>query len=111
VTYTPYPPTLLSAHLLASVPPAAVEETAWDILLALHMDRRQELGLVQLSSRASVSKTVLDSWLATLEERALITGVPHRWTGELIAALTARGRTLLDDYFSATGHLQASAHH
>ena len=111
MNHVPYPATLLTSLPLVSVPPPAVEEAAWDILLALHTDRRHELGLTQLASRASISKTVLDIWLAQLEERELITGVPHRWTGELIAALTARGRELLDHYFSATADLQVGAHH
>ncbi|MDB5673612.1 MAG: hypothetical protein JWM65_594, partial [Sphingomonas bacterium] len=111
VNHAPYPERLLTSPLLTSVLPATVEETAWDILLALHADRRQELSLAQLSSRASVSKTVLDMWLANLEERDFITGALHRWTGELIAALTARGRNLLDQYLSVSANLRVGAHH
>jgi hypothetical protein len=111
VNHAPYPERLLTSPLLASVPPATAEEAAWDILLALHADRRQELSLERLSSRASLSKTVLDRWLANLKERDFITGAPHRWTGEPIAALTARGRNLLDQYLSVSANLRVGARH
>jgi DNA-binding PadR family transcriptional regulator len=52
----------------------------------------------------------MDRWLAALEERKLITGVRHPSTDELLAALTDKGRELLDRYFSATNELQVAAH-
>lgn len=106
-----YPAKLQASPLFASVPPTTVDETAWDILLALHADQRREISLAQLSSMASVRMTVLETWLATLEARDLITGAAHCRTGELVATLTARGRELLDCYLSATGDLQVSAYH
>ena len=109
--YAPYLATLQTSPLFVSVPPTNVEETAWDILLALHADRRRELSLAQLSSIASVPMAVLESWLDNLEGRELITGAAHCRTGELVAALTIRGREMLDCYLSATGDLQVGAHH
>ena len=93
------------------LPPAAVEETAWDILLALHSDRRCELGLAKLARLVSVSQPVVDRWLARLEERKLITGAMHGPTHEIRAVLTAAGRELLDRYWSATNGLQVCAPH
>ena len=93
------------------VPPATLEETGWDILLALHRDRYCDLTLQKLASVVSASQAVLTRWLATLEQRELITGTPHRSTGEILAVLTRPGRELLDRYFSATADLQAGAHH
>jgi len=89
------------------VPPATVEETGWDILLALHSD---PLGLPRLASIVSVCPAVVDRWLAALEERKLITDARHPSTDELLAVLTEKGRELLDRYFSATNDLQVGAH-
>lgn len=94
----------------AFLPPAIMEETPWDILLALHSDRRCELSLVKLASLVSVTQPVLDRWLAGLEQRQLITGAKHRFTGELRAILTSAGREMLDRYLSATSVLQAGIH-
>jgi len=94
----------------ATLPPATVEETAWDILLALHTDQRCTLGLDKLARVASVSRPVLDRWLARLEKRCLITGTRHGCTSELRAVLTPAGRDLLDRYWSATSGLQIGAH-
>ena len=90
------------------VPPATVEETGWDILLALH--RHSRVNLLKLASIVSVSDAVIDRWLGALEERRLITGVRHPSTDELLAMLTDKGRELLDRYFSATSDLQVAAH-
>jgi DNA-binding MarR family transcriptional regulator len=95
----------------ASLPPAMVEETGWDILLVLHSDPRCELSLGKLASLASVSATVMHRWLAGLEQRQLITGAKDSFTGELRAVLTSAGRELLDKYLSATSDLQVVTHH
>jgi CTP-dependent riboflavin kinase len=95
----------------ASLPPAMVEETGWDILLVLHPDGRGELSLEKLASLASVSETVMHRWLAGLEQRKLITGAKDSLTGELRALLTRAGRELLDKYLSATSDLQVGTHH
>ena len=88
------------------VPPATIEETAWDILLALHRDRHCDLTLQKLASIVSAREAEMLQWLASLEQRGLITGTKHRASGELLAKLTARGREILDRYFSATSELQ-----
>ena len=92
-------------------PPATVEETAWDILLALHSDQSCELGLDKLARMVSVRQPVLDHKLALLEQRQLITDVRDSFTGELRAVLTLAGRRLLDRYLSATSDLQVGACH
>ena len=92
------------------VPPAALEESSWDILLALHRDRHCDLTLQKLASVVSLREVEMLRWLASLEQRGLISGAKHRATGELLAMLTAKGRDLLDRYFSATSDLQVGAH-
>ena len=93
------------------LPPATVEETAWDILLALHSDRSRGLGLDRLARLVSVPQPVVDRWLALLEQRGLITGTRHGHTDDVRAVLTPAGRELLDLYWSATSGLQVGAHH
>jgi DNA-binding transcriptional ArsR family regulator len=100
---------LQSSEPLASVPPVMIEETGWDIVLALRSDRRSELSLARLASIVSIPQRVLEQWLARLEERKLITGAAHRWTGELLAILTPTGRALLDRYLAATSDLRIGA--
>ncbi len=95
----------------ALLPPPTVEETVWDILLALHSDQRCELSLDKLASMTSVPPPVLKRWLATLEERQLISGVTNEVTREVRAILTGTGRALIDRYLSATNDLQLGASH
>jgi hypothetical protein len=95
----------------ATLPPAMVEETGWDILLALHSDRHTELSLDKLASMISVPSQALKSWLGALEERELITGAADGLTGEVRACLTSAGRDLLDRYLSATSGLQIGTTH
>ena len=95
----------------AFLPPALVDETGWDILLALHSDRRRELGLDKLASLVSAPQQVMSQWLSVLEEQQLVTGDKNVFTGELRAILTKTGRELLDRYLSATSDLQISTHH
>lgn len=92
------------------MPPPTVEETAWDILLALHSDQSCELKLDKLAGLVSVSPPALDRWLERLEQRQLVTGARHRFSGELRAVLTPAGRELLDRYLSAAVGLQVGAH-
>ncbi|HEX4800028.1 MAG TPA: hypothetical protein VFU91_02500 [Sphingomicrobium sp.] len=89
------------------LPPATVEETGWDILLALHSDRHCRLSLEKLASMASVPLGTVERWLGALEERKLITGARHPSTDEVRAVLTDMGRGQLDRYFSAAKVLQA----
>ena len=93
------------------MPPPTVEETAWDILLALHSDRSCELRLDKLARIVSVAPPIVDRWLDVLEQRRLVAGTRHQFSGELRAVLTPAGRELLDRYLSAAADLQAGAHH
>jgi DNA-binding MarR family transcriptional regulator len=93
-----------------SMPPPTVEETAWDILLALHSDRGCELRLDKLARLVSVSPSALYRWLELLERRRLVASATHRFSRELCAALTPAGRELLDRYLSAAADLQVGAH-
>ena len=93
------------------LPPAMIEESAWDILLALRLDRRCDLGLAKLASLVSVTPAALQRGLATLEDRRFITGATHVSSGELRAVLTEPARRLLDTYLSASSDLQVGAHH
>ena len=95
----------------ATLPPAMVEETGWDILLALHSDPRSEHSLEKLASLVSAPPTVINRWLARLEDHNLVTAVRHDVTGELRAVLTRPGRDLLDNYLSAASGLQSGTHH
>ena len=61
------------------LPPAAVEETAWDILLALHSDRGCELGVEQACTSGERAPPILERWLVVLEQRQLVTGTRHRF--------------------------------
>jgi len=100
-----------SPSTVAFLPPAMVEETSWDILLALYWDRRRDLSLDKLASLSSVSGTIIGRWLAGLEQRRLVAGSTDSLTGELRAVLTSAGRELLDRYLSATSDLQVGTHH
>jgi DNA-binding MarR family transcriptional regulator len=88
------------------LPPAPAEEVAWDILLALHSDKRCELSLDKLGSIVSVPLPVLTHWLARLERRQLVAGAQHGSGQELWAVLTPAGRELLNCYLSAMSSLQ-----
>lgn len=101
---------LHSPSATTCLPPATIEETAWDILLALHSDERGELGLDKLARVASVSESVLDRWLVLLEQRKLIAWARHGCTDELRSVLTVAARELLDRYWSATTGLKVGAH-
>jgi DNA-binding MarR family transcriptional regulator len=92
----------------AALPPELVEETGWDILLALHSDKRCELSLDKLAALISVSQAVMSRWLPGLEQRRLITGATDSLTGELRAVLTSVGRELLERYLTAASDLQVS---
>ena len=94
----------------ASLPPPLIEETAWDILLALHSDADCKLSVDRLGSLVSVPQPALNQWLGLLEEHQLITGAKHGFVQELRAVLTAAGRELLDHYLSVTTDLQIGAH-
>jgi len=109
MSFWPNQSRLQSSAPLASVPPVMIEETGWDIVLALHSDKRAELTLTKLASVVSVPQLVLLEWLSRLEDRKLITGRKHPSSGELLAVLTTTGRTLLDRYLSAATDLHLGA--
>jgi predicted AAA+ superfamily ATPase len=88
-----------------------LEETGWDILLALLSDPAGKLNLEKLASLVSVRPITLGSWLSWLEDRRLLAGVVDEVTGEVRAMLTTGGRLLLDRYLSATIELEARTHH
>lgn len=91
------------------LPPPTVEETAWDILLALHSDQGGELRLDKLARLVSVSPSALYRWLERLERRQLVASARHSFSGDLRAILTPAGRALLDRYLSAAADLQVGA--
>lgn len=104
-------PKLSDSVAMASLPPATIEETGWDILLALHSHRERQVNLQKLTSMVSAPEAAMTRWLPALERRELITGSQNRDTGEIFAALTGKAREMLDRYFSATAHLQVGAAH
>ena len=93
------------------LPPTMIEESVWDILLALRSDRGCDLSLAKLASLVSLTPAALQRWLAKLEDRQFITGATHSFTGELRAVLTQPARQLLDRYLSASSDLQVGSHH
>lgn len=95
----------------AILPPSTVDETAWDVLLALYSDPRCEVSLEKLAVIVSLPARTLHEWLAVLEERELISGVANEVTKEVRAVLSSGGRALLDRYLSATSDLRTVARH
>ena len=95
----------------ALLPPALVDETGWDILLALHSERGGLVRLDKLTAVVSASRDVMSRRLSALEEQHLITGCKDTVSGAIRAELTDIGRELLDRYLSATNGLQVTAHH
>lgn len=95
----------------ATLPPAMVEETGWDILLALHSNSQRELDLLRLASMVSVPQSTLHNWLFGLERRQLISGTANKLTGEVRARLTSAASDLLNRYLSAASDLQLGTLH
>ena len=93
----------------ASLPPAMIGETGWDIILALSAEERSLLSLDKLAAMASVPRLALGQWLEWLEERQLIASGRHRLTNEIGAAITRAGRELVENYLLATRSLQRNA--
>ena len=100
----------LRPNVATFMPPPTVEETAWDILLALHSDQGCELKLDKLARLVSVAPSALYRWLELLERRQLVASARHGFSGDLRAVLSPAGRELLDRYLSAAADLQAGAH-
>ena len=99
------------AAAAAVLPPPTIEETGWDILLALYSDPHRELSLEKLGSLVSVHRMIMGRWLSKLEDRHLVTGSKDKFTGELRAILTPDGRDLLARYLSAVSELEAGTQH
>ena len=99
-----------SGSAAAFLPPALIQETGWDILLAVHSDRDCKLSLEKLGCLVSTPQPALNQWLALLERRQLITGSKHGFEQELRAELTPAGREMIDRYLSVTSDLQIAAH-
>ena len=95
----------------AFLPPETVDETGWDILLALRSHAQGNLSLEKLSVMASVPQRILNEWLVLLEDRELIAGEKHEAHDELRPILTPGGRQLLNSYLSAASSLHVGAHH
>ena len=102
---------VLHVTATASLAPPNLSETAWDILLALHSDRRRKLSLGKLGALISTPQMKLGRWLSSLEDQRLVTGEKDDLTGQLRAVLTSRGRDLLNRYLSAVGDLEAGSRH
>jgi response regulator of citrate/malate metabolism len=94
----------------ATLPPAMVEETGWDILLALHSDQQGELALDKLASILSVPRSSMNRWLTNLARQHFVAPV-KAFSGEIRAVLTRTGRDLLDHYLSAVNGLQPGSQH
>ena len=96
---------------VASLPPAMIGETGWDILLAVGANDDFGLGLDRLAALASVPPLILGQWLDWLEDRRLVAGRTDIFTDEFRAVITRAGRELLDNYLLATSSLQGRARH
>ena len=93
------------------LPPATIEESGWDILLALRSDPACELSLAKLAALVSVTPSALQQWLAKLESQRFITAMKHGITGELRAVLTMPARHLLEAYLAASNDLCFGTRH
>lgn len=94
----------------ASLPPAMIGETGWDILLALNAEEESGVSLEKLGPLVSVPPSVLGQWLDWLEDRRLIAGRSDIFTDEFRVVISRAGRELLDNYLLATSSLQGRAH-
>ena len=96
---------------MASLPPAMIGETGWDILLALTANDEAGLRLEKLARLISVPRTILGQWLDWLEDRQLVTGRSDHVTDDFIAGITRAGRELVENYLLATSSLQLRPRH
>ena len=94
-----------------TLPPVTIEESPWDILLALYSDRRCDLSLTKLGSLVSVRRSALNRWLSMLEDRGFVARVRYGFSGERRAILTVPGRQLLDRYLTASSDLRVGTRH
>jgi hypothetical protein len=96
---------------VASLPPAMIGETGWDVLLALRADERHELSLEKLALLVSVPGRVLADWLDWLDERGLVSGSIGQFDEQPRAVITQAGRDLVDNYLATTSGLQLPVRH
>ena len=94
---------------MASLPPALIGETGWDILLALTSPDGTGVRLERLARMISVPRAVLAQWLDWLEDRQLVTGHSDHLTDEFIAAITRPGLELVENYLLAASSLHRGA--
>lgn len=95
----------------ASLPPAMIGETGWDVLLALSGREQFGYSLDTLAPLVSVPKSVLREWLDWLEDRELIAKAWHRFSDRFGAVITPGGRELVHNYVLATSSLEQRARH
>jgi DNA-binding MarR family transcriptional regulator len=95
----------ISNRAAATLPPAMIGETGWDILLVLG-EGRSGLTVVKMASMLSVPRAALARWLGWLEERALVASGRDRLTEQFGAVITPAGRELVDNHFLAASSLQ-----
>jgi DNA-binding transcriptional ArsR family regulator len=96
---------------IASLPPAMIGETGWDVLLALSMEEQSGLSLDRLAPLVSVSGSVLGQWLDWLEDRELVASGRRRFTHEIGVIITRAGRELVENYLLAASGLQGRVRH
>jgi hypothetical protein len=96
---------------IASLPPAMIGETGWDVLLALRADERHQLSLEKLASLVSVPGGVLADWLDWLDDRALVSGSISDFDEQPRVVITRAGRELVDNYLATTSGLQLPVRH
>jgi hypothetical protein len=88
---------------------AMLGEPAFDMLLALYVTNASPaiLSLRILSPAIGVSESCAARWLKFLVDEGLALSVgSERETGEVHAAITDKGRNVLDEYFNALGKAQ-----
>jgi len=89
--------------------PAMFGEPAFDLLLALYVTNASPaiMSLRTLSSVIGVSESCAARWLKLLVTEGLVLSVDSEAEPDAVqAALTDRGRIVLDDYFMALGKAQ-----
>ena len=95
----------------ASLPPAMIGETGWDILLALSGQGPSGVTVERLGPMVSVSRAALCEWLDWLEDRRLVATGWHTFTDQLGAAITRAGNELVHNVLMAASSLQGPTHH
>lgn len=95
----------------ATLPPAMIGETGWDILLALSAEEQSGRSFDKLAPLVSVSREVLEQWLDWLEDRQLVASGRYNLADQIGAVITRAGRELVENYLLATSSLQRSARH